>query len=325
MIGGATGHDDHAVDGLQGLRTQTQAVQEHLTLGTDALRKSVGQRCGLLVDLLQHESLVAGLLGRIIVPVDLQRLPVDEGALQVGEFDALGPDHDHLAVIREHNPAGFGHEGGDGGSQVVLTLTEADDERGLLPYGHDGLRLVHGDRAEGEVPIHGPVCVGHCLPETAPVGPLDEVGDHLGIGLGRERVSIGLQFCPQGHVVLHDAVENDGEAAAAVGVRMRILVGGTAVCRPARVRYPYRGRVAEFVQAHFKVVEVPHRVDQPQTAVFSAGDPGRVIPPVFKLAKAPKEDVPAGAFPHIPDDTAHQPQTSVVRSLLLAEAEFHIG
>ena len=292
---------------LEGLGAQAQTVEDHLAARTDALDEGVGQRDGLLVDLLEHEGLVAGLLGRLLVPVDLLGLPVDRRAVQSRQFDAVRPDHDDLPVVGKHHQAGLGHEGRDGGGQEVLPLAQADHERGLLAHGHDHLGLVHGHRAVGEVTLHLPVGSDHGLAQRAVVGPLDEVGDHLGVGLGGEGVAFVLQLGPQGHVVLDDAVEDDGETARAVGVGMGVLVGGPAVRRPAGVGDAHRARVTELLQKPFEMVEVPHRMDQPQTAPLGDGDPGRVVSPVLELTETPEEDVPAGAFPDVPDDTAHQP------------------
>ena len=64
---------------------------------------------------------------------------------------------------------------------------------------------------------------------------LDEVRDDLGVGLGLELVPLRLQLVLQLEVVLDDAVVHDDDAAGAVAVRMRVLLGGAAVRRPARV------------------------------------------------------------------------------------------
>src|SRR5216117_2281233 len=64
---------------------------------------------------------------------------------------------------------------------------------------------------------------------------LDEVGEHLGVGLGPERVALALEAILDLQVVLEDPVVDDDELAAAVGVGMRVLVRLPRRARPARV------------------------------------------------------------------------------------------
>ena len=115
--------------------------------------------------------------------------------------------------------------------------------------------------------LHLPVGLHHRLAQRALVGPLDEVGHHLGVGLGGEGVALGLQFGPQAQVVLHDAVEHDGEPAGAVGVGMGVLVGGPAVGGPAGVGDAHRAPVAELGQDRLEIVEVAHGVEQLEAAL----------------------------------------------------------
>ena len=64
---------------------------------------------------------------------------------------------------------------------------------------------------------------------------LDQVGDDLGIGLGDESVALRRQLALQRQVIFDDAVMHDHNAPGAVAMRMRVLLGGPAVRRPARV------------------------------------------------------------------------------------------
>ena len=61
------------------------------------------------------------------------------------------------------------------------------------------------------------------------------MGDHLGVGLGREHGARIDQALPQRDVILDDAVEHDVYAIGRVVVGMGVLLGDPAVGRPARV------------------------------------------------------------------------------------------
>ena len=58
---------------------------------TQAVGQRLGHGVGLLVDLLEHEGLVAALLGGLVVPVDLVDLALDRAAVDgLDEARALG-------------------------------------------------------------------------------------------------------------------------------------------------------------------------------------------------------------------------------------------
>ena len=54
-------------------------------VAADAVADRLAHRLGLLVDLLEHERLVAGLLGALVVPVDLGHLGLDDLAVDAVE------------------------------------------------------------------------------------------------------------------------------------------------------------------------------------------------------------------------------------------------
>ena len=74
--------------------------------------------------------------------------------------------------------------------------------------------------------------------EVALVELADQVGQHLGVGLGLERVPPLLERLPDGAGVLDDAVVDEGDPAALVGVGMGVGGGGGAVRGPAGVADP---------------------------------------------------------------------------------------
>ena len=55
---------------------------EHEPAVADAVADRLGDGVGLLVDLLQHEGLEAALLGALVVPVELDELVLDRGAVR---------------------------------------------------------------------------------------------------------------------------------------------------------------------------------------------------------------------------------------------------
>ena len=96
--------------------------------------------------------------------------------------------------------------------------------------------IVGRDQHQREQPAHVEQRPAHRVLEPVVLHlALDEVRDDLGVGLGDERVPFLLQLLLQIEIVLDDAVVDDDDAAGAVAVRVRVLLGRTAVRRPARV------------------------------------------------------------------------------------------
>ena len=90
---------------------------------------------------------------------------------------------------------------------------------------------MHGrDRVAALEPLDR---LGHRFGKVALVVRLDEVGDRLGVGLRAQDVALGGELLAQGHVVLDDAVVNDGDLAVAVDVRMGVVLARTPVRRPS--------------------------------------------------------------------------------------------
>ena len=89
--------------------------------------------------------------------------------------------------------------------------------------------MVSGSSAETTAMENEPRSRGSTVRvASARVGPaghllLDQVGQHLGVGGGDQRVPAGLELGLQLGVVLDDAVVDEGQPAAAVDVRVGVL------------------------------------------------------------------------------------------------------
>jgi hypothetical protein len=78
--------------------------------------------------------------------------------------------------------------------------------------------------------------LAHGLLQRHAGGPQpDELGDHLGVGVGRHLDALGCQLGPQLGGVLDDAVVHDGHVAGGVGLGVGVDVVGLAVGGPPRV------------------------------------------------------------------------------------------
>ena len=155
--------------------------------------------------------------------------------MRVEEACAGRRDRDDLAVLDQLHATRLAQEGGDRRGEEGLPLAEADEERALEARPDEDAGMVGVDDDEREMALEVPVRRAHGLGQVADIVALDEMGDHLCVGLGRERVAVGLEALAQLAEVLDDAVQDDGDLLVAAGERMRVLHADAPVRRPARV------------------------------------------------------------------------------------------
>jgi hypothetical protein len=96
------------------------------------------------------------------------------------------------------------------------------------------------------------------------------VRDDFGIRLRDKPVALGDQLVLQLQVILHDAVVDHHDAAAAVPVRMRVFFGRPAVRRPARVADTKRPLRRVIAQHLFQVAQLARRAPHGELLVAGA-------------------------------------------------------
>ncbi len=164
--GGAAGGDRDALDAVQQLVVRT-AELERDAAALQALADRLAHRLGLLVDLLEHERLVAALLGGRLVPVDDRLGALELATLDVVQGDALGRDGDQLAVLDLLDAPRLREEGHDVRRDERLALADAEHERALQARADDQIGMQRRDDDEGEVPDELAVGAAHGLDEIA--------------------------------------------------------------------------------------------------------------------------------------------------------------
>ena len=270
----------------------------------------------LLVDLLQHEGLEPLALGDLLVPVDPDLLQLDRAAvLGTDDADACRGDLDDLAVPRIGDAAGLGQERREVGGEEVLAVAEPDHERRLAPHADEPVGLAVVDDDEGEVSFETAVDGAHRFEQVAVVDALEQVCDHLGIGLGGEGVAACLELGLQLAVVLDDPVEDDRKLAVlATGERVRVVLADTAVGRPARVADPRRRVRAVRRNRLLQLGQVADRADVLEPGVLEQGDSGRVVAAELEPLQAGDQDVLGGTASDVSDDPAHARRSFLARA-----------
>jgi hypothetical protein len=162
-------------------------------------------------------------------------------------------------------------------------MEEAHDERRLVPYAGEHVRLVMVDGDDREVPLEPRKDTSQRLREIAVVFLLEEMDYDLGVGLGGERVAARGELLSELDVVLDDPVEDDRQPPRlAAGQRMGIHLRHGAVRRPARVTEPVvrvgavgAGRLDEVAE----IADGPHILE---LLVLAQRDPGGVVAAVLE-------------------------------------------
>ena len=248
-----------------------------------AVADRLAHRFRLLVDLLEHERLVAALDGALVVPVDRLDLLVLDLAFIREEARAFGRDRDDLAVLDQLHPARLLEERGNRGCQEHLAFPDADDERALMARADEEIGMVVMDNDEGEVPFELAIDGAHGLQEIAFVVVLDQVHDHLRIRLGAEAMALGFERFLQLAIVLDDSVQHDCEpAVVTTRQRVRILLVDGAVRRPARVAETVIRSGAVRAGGVLQKLEIANRAHVLEPAVLAQRDARRVVAAVLE-------------------------------------------
>ena len=319
VIGGAAGRDHHLVHASEHLIVDRAELSEiHPLLSRDALAERLGDRVRLLVDLLEHERLVALFLGRVSVPVDLDHVALDRLPAGGVELDALRPEHDDLVVVYVLDAARLAQKCGDRRADELLALAAADDQRALLARANQNPGLLGAHGHERVVAAEFRVRLTDCF-DQAPLRVMkrDQVGNHLGIGLRGEHRTHVEQALLERQIVLDDAVDDDVDLVGGIEVRVRVLLADPAVRRPACVTDPRpgllfgrfgkcnRGRLRASVQRRAQLAQVADSAHGIDPSSGEHGDTGAVVASILELLEAVKQQRLHVSGPHIPNDPAH--------------------
>ena len=148
---GAAGGDGDLAGGAQfGVGEMHLGEEDAAGVGGDAAEDGVADGAGLLVDLLEHEVLVAGLFGLDGVPGDALDAEGDGVGVEVGEGDAGGGEDGEFAVGEEVDVAGVMEDAGNVGCEEEFAVAETEDDRRAKTRGDELIGLVGREHANGK-------------------------------------------------------------------------------------------------------------------------------------------------------------------------------
>ena len=222
MAGGAAGDDRARGATSAAARRSGRAVEHELAVRAGARRSSRRSRVGLLVDLLEHERLVAALLG------DLDRVVTVSAARSMGSPPSTAEKRAPSGVITtsSRSPTCLAarvcsRNAGDEGGDERLALAEADHHRALEARADDHLR-VERQTPEREVAVQIEEDARARSTTIAVVVRREQVRDaSVSVSELKPWPFVGHLLAQLG-VVLDDAVEHHREAVVVARERVRV-------------------------------------------------------------------------------------------------------
>ena len=308
MPGGPAGDQDDLVDGGEMLIKLLHPLDEdRRALFGKPPADGVPDGPGLLVDLLEHEVLVAALLRQDGAPKHLLDRTLDRLAVERRDMHPFPREDHHLAVVQEEDVSCVAQNRRDVRGKKEVPLSQTDHQRALASRAHDSTRIPLPEDADGvgpgevgEGPARGPLDVRVLLQIL-----LDQVGDDFGVGLGAKDVPFGDKLLLEGQVVLDDPVVDDHQIAGAVRMRMGVLLGGPTVRRPAGVPQPHGPGEVRSPDGALQLFDLPDRAIDHHPALLQDGQPRGIIATVFQALQPVDQDRHDLLVPDVPHDPTH--------------------
>ncbi|MNE05346.1 hypothetical protein D3C80_979040 [compost metagenome] len=148
MVAGAAGNDLHVAHfGEQLGSLRTESLDHHVILAQAAFQGAL-HHGWLLVDFLEHEVTVLALVSRFGAFMVLHGFALDLGAGNVPDGDLFAADFGDVALFQVHEAVGDLAQGQLVGSQEVLAVAQADDQRAAAAGCQQAIRLLGADHCQ---------------------------------------------------------------------------------------------------------------------------------------------------------------------------------
>jgi hypothetical protein len=132
------------------------------------------------------------------------------------------------------------------------------------------------------------------------------MGQDLGVGLRLKEVPLLLELGAEGGVVLDNPIVDESQFAGAVEVRVRVLTGDLAMGGPAGMADACGAADGVFREGSGQVVDPADLLADGDHSLLEGGDPGGIIPPVFKATESFQKDGNGLGAADITYDSTHK-------------------
>ncbi len=225
----------------------------------------------------------------------------------IANGNAFAGEHGPIAVLEIDDLVGEGRQRDGVGAHEHLALADADGERAALAR-HDHQIIIaaedHGDGKGALQPLQRVEGGAHGIGAGFHL-PADQMRDDFGIGIAGESGAALLQLLLQLAEILDDAVMHDRDVLG--HMRMRVRLGGLAVCRPAGVADAGLAEQRLAGQARFEIAQLAFGATPAERAVLDGGNARGVVAAIFKPLQCVDQLTRNGAFTEDANNAAHRP------------------
>ena len=196
--------------------------------------------------------------------------------------------------------------GRDVGCDEELLIAHPNDDRRPVAHGHDLVGVARGNQHESEQPAQLRERTAHGVfqPVKAHLA-LDEMRDHLRVGLGFEPMPFLFELVLEVEVVLDDAVVDDDDLTGAIAVRVRVLFRRASVCRPAGMPNTVAAADRLGPDDFFEPGQFPRAPSDLHLALLNERDSGRIIAAILESSEPVHQDRDDLFGADVTNDAAH--------------------
>ena len=238
VIGGAAGHDHNFPDAGDLFVRHAKLLYDYPAV-SDAGSQGVADCFWLLIDLLQHEMLIAAFFSCVNIPLDGHRLLGELLLVHVKKPDSLPGENGDLLVFHIVDASGILEDGRHIGGDEISLFTASYNQRAVFSGGKYLLREISEQNAQGIGAfylLHDFCQGGQRVSCTLPfIIIVEKVGQHLCIRLRQELIAAADESLFQFGIIFDNSIVHHHNGAIPVEMGMGIYIGGASVCGPARV------------------------------------------------------------------------------------------
>ncbi len=305
MVCGAAGGDQDVIDAGEAFFRPAEIVEIDGAVFIEMDLYCIMDRFGLFIDFLQHEMRVTAFFCGFRAPLDFLDFFLDRLAFGIEEGNAIFLHDGQLTVVKDINFSGMVDDSRDVGSDEILAIAKADDERIVLLRADDGVRhrLVHDDEAVGAFDHGEDFADGG--EEISVIHLFEKVCYDFGVGIRLEDMAFVDQLLLERHVVFDDAIVYDDKMVVAVAMRMGIPIRRLSVRRPASMPDADVTGKRMLLQGCFQICQTAFLLFDGNRAFVIDGDTSRVIAAIFEASQPINQKAGRFAAAHITYNTTH--------------------
>ena len=232
MISGTAGSDVYLRDAAEFFISESSILEFYRAVRCEGRIDGVPYRSWLLVDLFDHEVLVAAFFSSFGVPLNSGYRLINHVPIEIVELSLAGYEARHLQVADVADVSRVPQKSRHVGCQISGIFRHTDDQRAILPCSIDLARTIsehQSQRKRTPDPYHGLRHGVYRVVGVFFVIIVHEFDQDLGIGLAVKGIAVSHHLVSQFLIILNDAVVDADD----VGI---VLAGAGALEHVAYMR-----------------------------------------------------------------------------------------